>query len=93
MERFIKIQYDVSPYVVSTYDQVQWVELQGYQKMPIEEILLLWTSLNKKIVVVLENLSQQTVSRPCEMGQQKVTLKWLIQDYLDHLEHHVKKHL
>ncbi|MFF6015946.1 DinB family protein [Lysinibacillus fusiformis] len=94
LERFIKIQYDVSPYVVSTYDQVQWVELQGYQKMPIEEILLLWTSLNKKIVVVLENLSEQALSRPCEIGQQQeVTLKWLVQDYLDHLEHHVKKHL
>ncbi|WP_240186171.1 DinB family protein [Lysinibacillus fusiformis] len=79
---------------MSTYDQVHWVELQGYQKLPIEEILLLWTSLNKKILVVLENLSEQTLSRPCDMGQQqKVTLKWLIQDYLDHLEHHVKKHL
>ncbi|WP_235213860.1 hypothetical protein [Lysinibacillus fusiformis] len=50
--------------------------------------------LKQKIVVVLENLSEQALSRPCEMGQQqKVTLKWLIQDYLDHLEHHVKKHL
>ncbi|WP_336634733.1 hypothetical protein [Lysinibacillus fusiformis] len=62
--------------------------------MPIEEILLIWTSLNKKIVVVLENLSEQALSRPCEISQQQeVTLKWLIQDYLDHLEHHVKKHL
>ncbi|MFJ7919785.1 hypothetical protein ACIQ6U_08505 [Lysinibacillus fusiformis] len=62
--------------------------------MPIEENLLVWTSLNKKILVVLENLSEQALSRPCEMGQQQeVTLKWLIQDYLDHLEHDVKKHL
>jgi len=79
---------------VTTYDQVQWVELQGYQKIPIEDILLLWTSLNKKMMEMLEKLTTQTLSRTCEIGQpQWVTFEWLIQDYFDHLEHHVKKHI
>ncbi|WP_320938744.1 hypothetical protein [Lysinibacillus capsici] len=41
LERFLQMQYEASPYVVTTYDQVQWVALQGYQELPIEDILML----------------------------------------------------
>ncbi|MFS0816149.1 DinB family protein [Lysinibacillus sp. 1P01SD] len=90
LERLINIQYKASPYVVTTYDQVRWVELQGYQEMPIEAILQLWTSLNKKIIYVLENIAEKSLELPIVMNQQHLTLASLIQDYVQHLEHHIQ---
>lgn len=58
LERFLQIQNEASPYVVTTYDQVQWVALQDYQELPIEDILMLWTSINKKIMYVLNHLER-----------------------------------
>lgn len=75
---------------MTTYDQVRWVELQGYQEMPIEAILQLWTSLNKKIIYVLENIPEKSLELPIVMNQQHLTLASLIQDYVQHLEHHIQ---
>lgn len=89
LERFLQIQYEASPYVVTTYDQVQWVALQGYQELPIEDILILWTSINKKIMYVLEHLDEERLAQPCVMNQQQKTLGWLIEEYMQHLAHHI----
>lgn len=89
LERFLQIQNEASPYVVTTYDQVQWVALQGYQELPIEDILMLWTSINKKIMYVLNHLDEETLAQPCVMNQQQRTLGWLIEEYMQHLAHHI----
>ncbi len=39
LERFIKIQYDHQPFLLTPYDQVLWVQIQGYQELPIGEVL------------------------------------------------------
>jgi len=93
LERLLQIQYEASPYVVTTFDQVQWVALQGYQELPIEDILLLWTSLNKKIMYVLEHLAEESLGLPCMINQQQRTLRWLIEEYIQHLEHHIHQQI
>lgn len=89
LERFLQVQNEASPYVVTTYDQVQWVALQGYQELPIEDILMLWTSINKKIMYVLDHLDEETLAQPCVMNQHQRTLGWLIEEYMEHLAHHI----
>ena len=39
LERYIKIQYEPQPCVLTPYDQVQWVDIQDYQEISIEEII------------------------------------------------------
>ncbi|WP_141433891.1 DinB family protein [Bacillus sp. 03113] len=91
LERFIKIQYEQQPFLLNPYNQNQWVELQGYQDIPIEEILNLWCSLNKKIIKVISKIPSEKRSYLCDIGNnQLMTLEWLIQDYLEHMEHHLK---
>ncbi|MGE8205554.1 DinB family protein [Heyndrickxia sp. NPDC080065] len=91
LERFIKIQYEKLPFVLSPYNQDQWVELQNYQDTPIEEIIDLWTSLNKQIVKVIEKVPCEKLAYQCDLGNQQIkNLEWLIQDYLEHMEHHLK---
>ncbi|MEB2301415.1 DinB family protein [Lysinibacillus xylanilyticus] len=94
LERFIKVQYDKVPFVLTSYDQVQWVKIQGYQELPIDEILNLWVSLNKKILNVIKNIPNEKLALPCDIGNNELmTLQWLIKDYLEHMEHHIKKQI
>ncbi|KOS61599.1 DinB family protein [Lysinibacillus agricola] len=94
LERFIKIQYDKQPFVLTSYDQVQWVKIQGYQELPIDEVLNLWVSLNKKIINVIKNIPNERLALQCDVGNNQImTLQWLIQDYLEHTEHHLKKQI
>ncbi|MGE8000974.1 DinB family protein [Lysinibacillus sp. NPDC093190] len=94
LERFIKIQYDQQPFVLTPYDQVHWVEIQGYQELPFDEVMNLWVSLNKKIIHVIKNIPNEKLALQCDIGNnQLMTLQWLIQDYLEHMEHHLNKQI
>ncbi|GIN86372.1 hypothetical protein J6TS2_27580 [Heyndrickxia sporothermodurans] len=91
LDRFIKIQYEKQPFVFSSYNQDQWVERQNYQDTPLEEIIGLWISLNKRIVTVISRIPNEKLLYQCEIGNQEMqTLEWLIQDYLEHMDHHLK---
>jgi hypothetical protein len=94
LERFIKIQYEDQPFVLSAYNQDQWVDLQDYQDILIEEVLILWCCLNKKIINVITKIPNEKLAYQCEIGNnQLMTLEWLIQDYLGHMEHHLKNQI
>ncbi|WP_208586194.1 DinB family protein [Gracilibacillus suaedae] len=94
MERFIKIQCEKPVYVVQSYDQDQWVTIQNYKERTTEEILNLFKALNKQIVNIVENTSNEKLSNLCDIGNnQHKTLEWLIQDYLEHMEHHIHKQI
>ncbi|MNO98356.1 putative metal-dependent hydrolase YfiT [compost metagenome] len=94
LERFIKIQYEEQPYVLQKYNQEKWVDLQDYQNTSIEEIVLLWSSLNKRIVKVIATIPNDKLSYLCDLGNhQLMTFEWLIQDYLEHMEHHIQKQI
>jgi hypothetical protein len=90
LERFIKIQYEEQPYILPKYNQELWVNLQDYQNTSIEEIVLLWSSLNKRIVKVIATIPNDKLSYLCDLeNHQLMTFEWLIQDYLEHMEHHI----
>ncbi|MBD0383691.1 DinB family protein [Paenibacillus sedimenti] len=91
-QRFVRAQYEKSPFIVPKYDQNQWVAVNDYQNMAINDIIKLWTTLNGQIVAVVSGLPEEKRNLPCEIGgAQPVTLEWLIRDYLDHMEHHVRQ--
>ncbi|TYR81482.1 DinB family protein [Priestia megaterium] len=92
--RFINIQYEKQPYVIASYNQDQWAALQNYQKQSTEEILNLWCALNKQIIQVINKIPAEKLSYRCDLGNnEQKTLEWLIQDYLEHMEHHINNQL
>lgn len=94
LERFIKIQYEEQPYVLSKYNQDQWVDLQDYQNVSSEEIMHLWCSLNKRIINIITKIPNDKLSNLCDLGDHQLkTLEWLIQDYLEHMEHHIQRQI
>lgn len=90
LDRFLKVQYEEQPYVVQPYNQVQWVILQNYQERPLQDIVTLFQTLNNQIVHVLQNIPSEKLPYICDIGnKEEKILEWLIQDYLEHMEHHI----
>jgi hypothetical protein len=92
LQRFVRAQYESQPYTVLKYAQNEWVELMDYQNLPTDHILNLWVILNKQVAGVIANISEERLFYSCEIGEEKiVTLEWLINDYVVHLDHHLEQ--
>lgn len=92
VSRFIRFQYESEPLLIIPYNQEVWVETQQYADAPVEDVLGLWLSLNKSIVRVISSLPEAGLSRTCRLPDGNVvTLEWLIQDYVEHMNHHLRQ--
>lgn len=92
LQRFINVQHEKTPLVLTPYKQDEWVKLQHYQDMPMEEIVALWRSLNKQIASVLLHIPTEKHMYQFELKDGKfVSLQWLTKDYIAHLKHHIKQ--
>ena len=91
LQRFVRSTY--SENFSLTYDQVEWVNAQQYISADIEELLQLWRLLNRQIIRVLENYPTHRLQVQSDTGKTNVsfhTVEHLAQDYLNHLNHHLK---
>lgn len=91
IRRFVITQYKENENIV--YDQDFWVKAQNYQNIPTSDIISLWKILNLQIVHVVENIPDEDLQRTCEMTKtepQIFTLEFIINDYISHLQHHLK---
>lgn len=80
------------PHQLRPYNQDAWVRIGGYQHMPIAELLILWTSQNRRILHVLDRLPPELLDYEyLTINGNPTTLNWLISDYVLHLEHHVRQ--
>jgi hypothetical protein len=92
LQRFVRAQYEAQPYTVLKYVQNQWVELMDYQNLPVDHILSVWVNLNKQTVGVIAKIPEDRLQYLCDIGEEQIaTLEWIIKDYADHMEHHLKQ--
>lgn len=91
LQRFTYAQLSKGIFSFATYPQDDLVRLNDYQNQPTGQVVALWQSLNNQIVTVLKSLPSEKLSQQIAIpGSEKtVTLSWLIEDYLAHLEHHL----
>ncbi len=88
--RFTNAQVAGKHFVVKPYPQDDLVQLNNYQIKPIGQILDLWKAMNLQILNVCESISEEYLSQIVVLpDSSKKTLFWLIEDYVDHLEHHL----
>lgn len=86
IRRFIVAQYEEDPFIV--YNQDKWVAINDYQHQPLEHVVQLWYLMNKQLVYVLKNTSDELGHRTSKTDSLK-TIEWLASDYLKHLAHHL----
>jgi hypothetical protein len=88
-QRFVRGQYN-QPLEFPTYDQNQWVSLQNYHHMPASELTKMWSAYNHLLVNVIRNMRYDTLEATCTIGNNPpVTLSFLVEDYIQHLKHHL----
>ena len=92
LQRFLRCTYEENFKLI--YEQDDWVKAQHYQEMSIDDILRLWNILNLQIIHVLNNYPADRIHAICDNSKTEValhTVEWLAQDYVDHLNHHLKQ--
>ncbi|WP_088042959.1 DinB family protein [Bacillus sp. EAC] len=92
-KRFIERLISKDELTLELYNQNLWVELNNYQNnFPLEEILSLWVSLNKRILILLRSISEEQWNLQYNVDKNnQVTLSWLFTEYIDHLKHHLNQ--
>jgi hypothetical protein len=92
LQRFVRCTYEEN--FKLTYEQVEWVKANQYQETDIRNLVALWEQLNRQIIRVLENYPPHRLHAKCDNSKTDVslhTVEWLAQDYVDHLNHHLRQ--
>lgn len=88
-QRFVRAQFESNPAIV--YDQINWNRFSFYQQMDSRDLIGFWLTYNKHLISLIENLPKESLSRTCLIAGSLHSLHYLIDDYVVHLEHHLKQ--
>lgn len=90
--RFTEINYLEKPYHHRPYNQIDLVNLNQYQTMDIEELTQLWFVINKQIIRIMKSVDNEALDYKIVLSDESVIdLKFLMTDYVAHLEHHINQ--
>ena len=89
-QRFVRGQFEHEPTIF--YEQNNWVSLQHYNEERIDSMLHLWQAYNRHLAYVISCVPEQNLNLKCRGRDGSLyTLSYLIEDYLVHMEHHLKQ--
>ncbi len=72
------------------YAQEDWVRLHGYETMSWEAILNFWFQYNTLLARLVSRIPPARLETQCVIaGNASVTLRFLIEDYVLHMQHHI----
>ncbi|MBP1682913.1 MAG: DinB superfamily protein [Ignavibacteriaceae bacterium] len=92
--RFIKAQFLPSPMFVEGYAQNDWVRIQNYNEKETKQLVELWKVYNEHIIFIMQNTPDQNLDiklKPEDAFENADTLFFLMKDYVDHMDHHLKQ--
>jgi hypothetical protein len=89
-QRIVRTQLEHEPKMPG-YDGDAWVELHRYQQRNWQEMIDLWRDLNRQLLAAAEAAPESAWSRTCTIADSlPLTLKFVFEDYIDHMVHHLK---
>ncbi len=91
LRRFNEIQFMPSPYVLQQYDQNALVRTNRYQEKNVQDLLALWSNLNRQVIHIMEHQDETSLSAPVLIDGTTFSFEWLLVDYVRHLEHHLQQ--
>ncbi len=89
-QRIVRAQLQ-EPVSSLSYNGEQWVGLHAYQQRDWAEIIELWRALNNQLLKAAEALTSAdwSLTFPFD-GSEPVTLTRLFNEYVEHLQHHLR---
>ncbi|HZV70333.1 MAG TPA: DinB family protein [Saprospiraceae bacterium] len=88
--RFVRAQFDENPIIL--YNQVLWNNHSYYQQMDGHHLISFWALYNQHIIELIKRIPPESMEKGCRMSDGEIyTLSWLFDDYVRHLEHHLRQ--
>jgi DinB superfamily len=88
-QRFVRGQFEENPKIV--YDQNNWNKYNFYQEIDGQQIIEFWTIYNRQLLALMKQIPSENLQLGCLVGDNFLTLDFLINDYVEHLEHHLRQ--
>ena len=88
-QRFVRLALS-SGLVSPGYEQAAWVDLQDYAGRQWPELLGLWTAYNRHLAHVIASVPAASLANEGTVAGPPVTLEFLMTDYVEHLQHHLR---
>ena len=93
LQRFTEIQFTTAiPYKIRNYSQNELVKANDYQNAETKEIAEFWKAINNRILYLFSIQNEKLLNTEIifENGDTS-DLKFLMEDYVNHLEHHLNQ--
>jgi len=87
-QRFVRGQFEENPKIV--YDQNKWNDHNYYNLIDGKQIIAFWAFYNKHLVEVIKNIPEEKLKNIVNT-EGRYTLEFLIIDYVEHMEHHLRQ--
>ncbi len=89
-QRIVRAQLENNP-AMPGYDGDKWVALHRYQDREWSSLIAIWTALNRQLLAAAEAVPDSGWSRTCTIADSaSLTLKFVFDDYLDHMMQHLR---
>jgi hypothetical protein len=72
------------------YEQVEWVDLQHYSEREWGKVLEVWAVLNGHVAWTVAHVYKAKLGDKADVEGSELTLGFLIEDYIAHMEHHLR---
>jgi hypothetical protein len=89
LARIVRMQI-ASGQDLTGYEQMEWVWLQHYAEREWAQVLALWFALNEHVAWTVEHIDKALLGNVGVVAGQRVTLGYLIEDYVAHMQHHLR---
>jgi hypothetical protein len=71
------------------YSQDKWVEAHGYRDLPWQSLVELWCRYNELLAELMARVPESHLNNRCLIGWSVVTLRFVMEDYIAHMQHHL----
>jgi DinB superfamily len=75
---------------LSGYEQEEWVALQHYSEREWVKVLEVWATLNEHVAWAVAHVDKAKLGDKADIEGLELTLGFLIEDYIAHMEHHLR---
>jgi hypothetical protein len=90
-QRFVRAAIE-GEYTGPGYEQDAWVAAHGYAQQSWDDLLRWWRAEHELLVAIVDRIPQERLGALCRVGEgSPVTLQFLIEDYIQHQEHHFEQ--
>jgi hypothetical protein len=88
-QRFVRAQFENKPAI--NYDQNNWNKFNFYQQINPQQLIYFWEAYNTQLIQLLKIMPAENLPLECFVGDKFFTINFLVNDYVAHLEHHLKQ--